>query len=149
MEGGKLGEAVSLFERSLVYRKLAETDPENELAQGRLAYMHGRLGQAYEQLVDLSRAILHAHEAIDTLDALPSLWSALEIDQAKSLWLLARLQRTRDESSESCASLGRAVTMMQSLDGSQRKGFAGQEDPLPAMLRQWAECDVRSEGPGP
>jgi serine/threonine protein kinase len=67
---GRLQDAVASFERSLAIRQqLADSDPHDTFAPGRVAYVHTRLADLYAETGNVTASLAHARKAVTISEA--------------------------------------------------------------------------------
>jgi non-specific serine/threonine protein kinase/serine/threonine-protein kinase len=113
---GRLVEAAAGYERSLEMRgRLAETDPKDAYARGRVAYAHSRLGAVYSELGRHTEALRHAEDAVRIGASQATFNATYTHTFADYVRLLGEAQLRAERVAAACASFRRSQALLVSL----------------------------------
>jgi serine/threonine protein kinase len=152
-QSGRLVEAAAGYERSLEIRgKLAETDPKDVYARGRVAYAHSRLGAVYSELGRHAEALQHAEAAVRIGESQAPINATYGDVFADYLRFLGEAHLRAGRVSAACASFRRSQALLVSLSV---KGIPDSSD-LAARIRnnaallaeKLAACEPRAARAG-
>lgn len=134
--------AAVMFEQSLAIRQsLATSDPKDEFARNRVAYMHGKLAVVYEKMPLLSKAFEHARAAIKIYESVHADRSTA-YDFADVLRTIGRMEQTLARRNEACAAYERSFNLFNALPVGDRARAEG--DPLPDVAALAAACGTKA-----
>lgn len=149
----RLAEAAAGYERSLDIRsRLAETDPKDAYARGRVAYAHSRLGAVYGALGRHTEALRHAEDAVRIGESQVTINASYAELFADYVRMLGEVQLRAGRVPAACASFRRSQAL---LVGLSAKGISDSSD-LAARIRNqtnnlamdFAACGPRAERAG-
>jgi len=101
---GKFVDAVVPYERSLAVRQeLADTDPDDDYTQGRLAYAHMMLGLTYDRADRVRDAFTQLEASVRVNQSRRSADLRTRIELSLSLLSLAQVEQKRGRSANACA----------------------------------------------
>jgi len=116
---GRLAEAAAGYERSLdTRRRLAETDPKDAFARGRLAYAHSRLGAVYSELGRHTDALRHAEDAVRISESQASISAIYAQLFAEYVRMFGEVHLRADRLPAACASFRRAQALLAGLSAT-------------------------------
>ncbi len=149
----RLVEAAAGYERSLeMRRQLADTDPKDAYALGRVAYAHSRLGGVYNELGQHTDALRHAEAAVrigDSQAAINATYAALFADYLRGL---GEVQLGAHRVAAACASFRRSQAVLVDLSA---KGISDSSslaerirNQIAGVTRGLAACGPRAEQGG-
>ena len=141
---GRLREAAAGYEASLKLREaLSNSDPEDILARGRVAFAHNRLSDMYMKLGEAGRAVEHASRAV-TIGATMMAVDPLHGESyVKALQSLGVSQRAAGRQTAACIAFGQAVTVMRELEKSSVGAQPGGDGLRKAIEGEAASCAAR------
>jgi non-specific serine/threonine protein kinase/serine/threonine-protein kinase len=147
---GRLLEAAAGYERSLDMRgRLAESDPKDAYALGRVAYAHSRLSAVYSELERHIQALRHAEDAVRISESQAAINASYAQVFAEYVGMLGAVHLKAGRVPAACASFRRSQALLVDLSA---KGIPDSSD-LAARIRNnhaalaagLAACGPRAE----
>jgi len=136
--------AGELFEASLALRmRLAADDPKDEHAAARVAFVHGRLANFYEDAGEPARALEHAHAAMAFYHS-RQLTLSYATDAAYTLATVARVEEGRGDHAAGCAAYKQSFEAFSRLPSAELESVNAGVDQMIEVARQAAACGVRA-----
>ena len=137
--------AVDLFERSLTLRQsLADSDPKDELARSRVAYVHTVLARVYREMEQISRALEHGREAVRIFESIALTNRATIFRLADVSKAIGKMEDDRGNKAVACAAYDRSFDLFTRLDDTDRSRINGNGDPLDEVAPPAAACGSKA-----
>ena len=116
---GKQADAISDYERSLAIRQqLADSDPRDVFALGRVAYAHSRLANLYGATGDVANGLQHARLAVSLSESISRLDVARRGEFAEALTYLGEAERRAHDEGAACRHFREARAIFADLDNA-------------------------------
>jgi non-specific serine/threonine protein kinase/serine/threonine-protein kinase len=120
---GRDRDAAEGYERSLVIRRrLSETDPKDDYARGRLAYVHVTLAPIYAALGRSADALRHGRAGLTIADARAGIDERNRLELIDYLQVIGRMEKRLSLPRDGCAHLRRAAVLSRDVDLAKLKG---------------------------